>query len=146
MVVSFYLKGLYKSSAQYLANRCSSLLRIGSNPEISNDAGIYLHILWRENDHDMFWLYVGQASDFSDRMKNHNDPLRRYRNPSLHYHIWDSIQDINSVFVTLGTYTKAQCVEDQLILNLGEMWMCLIFQTLRPLHLEQFLPQDVRLL
>lgn len=92
----------------------------------------------------MFWLYIGQASDFSDRMKNHNDPLRRYRNPSLHYHIWDSIDDIKSVFVTLATYKKPQCVEDQLILNLGEMWMCLIFQTLRPLHLEQFLPEDVQ--
>jgi hypothetical protein len=92
----------------------------------------------------MWWLYIGQASNFSDRIKNHNDPLRRYKNPSLHYHVWDSANDIKSRFVTLAKYTKPQCVEDQLILNLGEMWMCLVFQTLRTFHLDQFLPEDVQ--
>ncbi|KAF9247790.1 hypothetical protein DTO006G1_6085 [Penicillium roqueforti] len=39
-----------------------SLLEIGQDTETKKEAGVYLHILWREDETTKrFWLYVGQA-------------------------------------------------------------------------------------
>ncbi|KAL4887947.1 hypothetical protein BDV59DRAFT_196889 [Aspergillus ambiguus] len=117
-----------------------SLKEIGQDPTISKDAGVYLHILWRRDHPDHFWLYVGQAAILCIRIETHNDPYRRRRNPCLHYHIWDMFEDMESVFVTLATHEKPLSPETQLVLNIQEMWMCLLFQTLTPSHLDEFLP------
>lgn len=47
---------------------------------------------------------------------------------------------MKSAFVTLATITAPLCPQTQLVLNLTEMWMCLIFQTLTSLHLSHWLP------
>jgi hypothetical protein len=88
-----------------------------------------------------FWLYVGQALELCVRINIHNNPYRRKRQSSLHYTIWDSKEEMESVFVTLATHETVTGDEGQLLLNLQEMWMSLIFQTLRGVHLEEFLPE-----
>ncbi|KNG86359.1 hypothetical protein ANOM_007288 [Aspergillus nomiae NRRL 13137] len=120
-----------------------SLIAIGQNPESLSDCGVYLHILWRKSNPQNFWLYVGQAAELRERIRTHNDIYRRKRNPSLHYHVWDSAEDIESVFVTLGFSEKPTSVKTQLLLNLLEMWMALVFQTLTSVHLDQYLPESV---
>ncbi|KAL2865707.1 uncharacterized protein BJX67DRAFT_173130 [Aspergillus lucknowensis] len=120
------------------------LRAIGKTPEDSKRSGVYLHILWRPGKEERFWLYVGQATNVSDRLRTHNDPYRRRRNPSLHYHVWDSATDMESVFVTLAESDAPVCLRSQLLLNMQEMWMSLIFQTLTPLQLDKFLPESVK--
>ncbi|QMW45747.1 hypothetical protein G4B11_009202 [Aspergillus flavus] len=70
------------------------------------------------------------GAELRERIRTHNDIYRRKRNPSLHYHVWDSAGDMESIFVTLGTSEKPTSVKTQLLLNLLEMWMALVFQTL----------------
>ncbi|KAJ5825921.1 hypothetical protein N7474_003059 [Penicillium riverlandense] len=123
-----------------------SLIKIGQEPETSADGGIYLHILWKESERTTFWLYIGQASKFCDRIQKHNDPRFRHRNPSLHYKVWDSAKEMKSKFVILATLTPPECPQTQLIFNLGEMWLCLVFQTLPELQMGQWLPEDVKTL
>ncbi|KAE8313701.1 hypothetical protein BDV41DRAFT_564118 [Aspergillus transmontanensis] len=120
-----------------------SLIAIGQNPENLSICGVYLHILWRRSNPQNFWLYVGQGAELRERIRTHNDIYRRKRNPSLHYHVWDSAEDMESIFVTLGTSEKPTSVKTQLLLNLLEMWMALVFQTLTSLHLDEYLPDSV---
>jgi hypothetical protein len=47
------------------------------------------------------------------------------------------------VFVTLATHDTVTTEKGQLLLNMQEMWMSLIFQTLRGVHLDEFLPADI---
>ncbi|KAE8335971.1 hypothetical protein BDV24DRAFT_155573 [Aspergillus arachidicola] len=121
----------------------NSLIAIGQNPENLSICGVYLHILWRRSNSRNFWLYVGQGAELRERIRTHNDIYRRKRNPSLHYHVWDSAEDMESIFVTLGTSEKPTSVKTQLLLNLLEMWMALVFQTLTSLHLDEYLPDSV---
>ncbi|KAF9883837.1 hypothetical protein FE257_002728 [Aspergillus nanangensis] len=79
----------------------------------------------------------------SQGIKKHNDPYFRSRNPCLHYHIWDTVEDTESVFVTLGVHENPSSLASQLSLNMLEMWMCLVFQTLTPLHLYEYLPNHI---
>ncbi|KAL2814663.1 hypothetical protein BJX63DRAFT_392151 [Aspergillus granulosus] len=69
--------------------------------------------------------------------------IRRRRHPSLHYHVWDSATDMESVFVTLAENDAPSCPTAQLFLNMQEMWMSLIFQTLTSLRLDEYLPESV---
>lgn len=116
---------------------------IGQDPAKSDGAGTYLHVLWNTADPSNFWLYVGQAGKLSERMGNHNNQVRRRLFPSLHYHVMDSIPEaqLGSVFVTLSTNGFPEDIAGQLILNLQEMWMCLVFQTLTSRRLEEYLPE-----
>lgn len=120
-----------------------SLLQIGEDPEAKNEAGIYLHILWRDDEAgtNKFWLYVGQACVLSERIRTHNDPTHRRRNMGLHYAVWGSDPGMKSRFVTVATFAITPSPQTQLILNLAEMWMCLIFQTLTAHHLSFWLPK-----
>ncbi|KAB8213450.1 hypothetical protein BDV33DRAFT_196915 [Aspergillus novoparasiticus] len=120
-----------------------SLIAIDHNPENLSICGVYLHILWRRSNPQYFWLYIGQGAELRERIRTHNDIYRRKRNPSLHYHVWDSAEDMESIFVTLGTSEKPTSVKTQLLLNLLEMWMALVFQTLTSLHLDEYLPDSV---
>ncbi|KAL3465757.1 hypothetical protein BJX64DRAFT_41944 [Aspergillus heterothallicus] len=120
-----------------------SLGSIGRCPENSQRSGVYLHIIWRRYRLGRFWLYVGQAAILRDRLRTHNNPYHRRRNPCLHYHVWDSAADMESVFVTLAENDAPSCPTTQLFLNLQEMWMSLIFQTLTSLRLNEYLPEGV---
>jgi hypothetical protein len=97
------------------------MIEIGGNLEDSKDSGVYLHILWRRNVPDCFWLYVGQAMELCVRIVIHNNPYRPKRQPSLHYTIWNSDAETESVFVTLAVHDAVTTIEDQLLLNLQEM-------------------------
>lgn len=48
---------------------------------------------------------------------------------------------MESVFVTLAIHDAPTCLRGQLFLNLQEMWMALVFQTLTSLSLDEFLPK-----
>lgn len=121
----------------------SSLLEIGQDPETTTEAGVYLHILWREDDTtSRFWLYVGQACVLCLRIQKHKDPKHRRKNMGLHYSVWGSAMDMKSAFVTLAILDAPSSTQTQLVFNLAEMWMCLVFQTLTSLHLGSWLPKD----
>ncbi|KAJ5954177.1 hypothetical protein N7501_008456 [Penicillium viridicatum] len=121
----------------------TSLLEIGQDPETKKEAGIYLHTLWREDETTKrFWLYVGQACVLCLRIEKHKDPRHRSKNMGLHYSVWGSAVDIKSAFVTLAILDPPSSTQTQLVLNLAEMWMCLVFQTLTSLHLGSWLPKN----
>lgn len=120
-----------------------SLLEIGQDSETKKEAGIYLHILWREDETTKrFWLYVGQACVLCLRIEKHKDPRHRSKNMGLHYSVWGSAVDMKSAFVTLAILDPPSSTQTQLVLNLAEMWMCLVFQTLTSLHLGSWLSKN----
>lgn len=61
----------------------------------------------------------------------------------LHYAVWGSASDMKSAFVTLANFANPSSAQMQLVLNLAEMWMCLVFQILTSLHLASWLPEQV---
>ncbi|OQE46573.1 hypothetical protein PENCOP_c001G02346 [Penicillium coprophilum] len=130
-----------------MSERYSSVLKdfleIGQDPETKKEAGVYLHILWKEDEAtERFWLYVGQACVLCLRIQKHKDPKRRWKNMGSHYAVWGSAVDMNSAFVTLAILHAPSSTQTQLILNLAEMWMCLVFQTLTSIHLDAWLPKN----
>ncbi|KAJ5740370.1 hypothetical protein N7493_000242 [Penicillium malachiteum] len=58
----------------------------------------------------------------------------------LHYTVWQSNPVMKSAFVTLAVLDKPTCARTQLMLNLAEIWGYLIFQTLKFIHLDSWLP------
>ncbi|PLB49413.1 hypothetical protein P170DRAFT_495390 [Aspergillus steynii IBT 23096] len=122
----------------------ASLRGLGGMPETSSNSGVYMHILWRQNDPERVWLYVGQASKLLERIACHNDPWYRRTRPSLHYHVWGAYEDIRSTFVTLISRDSITCEADRCLLNIQEMWMACLFQTLTPKHLDEYLPPTAR--
>ncbi|KAJ5834165.1 hypothetical protein N7447_000191 [Penicillium robsamsonii] len=123
----------------------SSLLEIGQDPETKEEAGVYLHILWREDEiTKRFWLYVGQACVLCLRIQKHKDPKHRWKNMGLHYAVWASAVDIKSAFVTLATLDAPSSTQTQLVLNLAEMWILLVAEKYNPVwsgnHLNVALP------
>lgn len=98
-----------------------------------------------------FWLYVGQSMSMRVRILKHCDQKHRVRNPSLHYSVWDSQDVVGDIWVTLSRFpdfklpkTSISChqLEDRaLLLNLEEMFMSCVLQTLRRHHLECYLPK-----
>lgn len=81
----------------------------GGKPETLQDVGIYLFILWKGPR--IFWLYIGQAVNLSARIADHNNIGYRKRHPSLHYHIRNSLEDINPLFVKLASLNGDRCQE-----------------------------------
>ncbi|OQE89858.1 hypothetical protein PENNAL_c0013G10378 [Penicillium nalgiovense] len=51
----------------------------------------------------------------------------RRKNMGLHYAVWGSAVDMKSAFVTLAILDAPSTPQTQLVLNLAEMWMCLVF-------------------
>ncbi|KAJ5409602.1 uncharacterized protein N7487_003961 [Penicillium crustosum] len=93
-----------------------------ADPETKKEAGIYLHILWREDETTKrFWLYVGQACVLCLRIEKHKDPRHRSKNMGLHYSVWGSAVDMKSAFVTLAILDPPSSTQTQLVLNLAEM-------------------------
>lgn len=67
------------------------------------------------------------------------------RHKTLHYIVWNSRDDINSVFVKLAIIKGFKDREHDILFNLAEMWMACAFQTLQATTLERFLPTTSRL-
>lgn len=93
----------------------------------------------KRSDPSRFWLYVGQAYKLSERISGHNNPIHRRAQPSLHYHVWDSVENMVSKFFSLAVHINTVSKDNQLILNFQEMWMACI---LTAKHLADYLPKD----
>ncbi|KGO74370.1 hypothetical protein PITC_008940 [Penicillium italicum] len=124
----------------------NELIKIGGDPESDPDPGVYLHILLIPG---LMYLYTGQADNLSERTRYHNDPAFRRRHPSLHYKIWEWLEEtrgLTSTFVKIaGFKRKCRGESDQLLLNLQEMFTACVFQTLRSSDLEFYLPDEVEI-
>src|SRR5437016_384926 len=77
-----------------------------------------MHILWNRSNMEQFWLYVGQAVKLHQRIANHKDQKYRNHHPSLHYSVWDTAEDMESVFVTLAVLKNNNVEEQKYLLNL----------------------------
>jgi hypothetical protein len=93
-------------------------------------------------------IYVGQAGSIRSRVGQHLNFRYRRDNPSLHYHamqnsIYNSIGLVAQVpSPNMGNHTLPGMDCPDLLLNVLEMWMCLVFRTLPPQTLEVWLPTD----
>lgn len=92
-----------------------------------------------------FYLYVGQAQVLKRRILNHQNPDYRRHNPSLHYHVLDSSPTMQGSFAVITCGQFGSTVR-QSYLNIIEMFMCLLFQTLPEKTLRKFLPDRVEIL
>ncbi|KAG0155702.1 hypothetical protein PDIDSM_2875 [Penicillium digitatum] len=124
----------------------SELIKIGGDPESDSDTGVYLHILLVPG---LMYLYTGQAEDLSERIGYHKNSAFRRRHPSLHYKIWEWLEEtggLTSIFVKVAGFKNGLRDEsDQLLLNLQEMFTACVFQTLRSSDLEFYLPDEVEI-
>jgi hypothetical protein len=83
------------------------------------------------------------------RIAQHLNFRHRRDNPSLHYHaiqlsIYNSIGFLALLpSPNMGNRTLPGMDDPALLLNLLEMWMCLIFRTLPPQMLTEWMPADV---
>lgn len=115
-----------------------SLVEIGGD---TPTAGIYLHIIWLKADPSQFFLYVGQSVEMQTRLDNHRSPIHRAKHPSLHYYIWDrEIMDKNYAVDERFVFLLATGKVDPLLLNILEMWCCLMLQTLTRNAIAKYLP------
>ncbi|KAH8727576.1 hypothetical protein GQ44DRAFT_90141 [Phaeosphaeriaceae sp. PMI808] len=93
-------------------------------------------------------IYVGQANSIRVRTAQHLNFRYRRDNPSLHYHAMQ--QSIYNAFGVLALVPPTNASNKNLpgmdcpnlLLNILEMWMTLVFRTLPPQTLEEWLPDD----
>lgn len=98
-----------------------------------------------EENLDIFWLYVGQSICLQQRIRYHHHERRHQSiHFGLHYHIWNTLSEKSSLFVILSTGKESDHPNRQLLLNIAEMWMCCIFQTLNSVHLDKYLPENIQ--
>jgi hypothetical protein len=97
-----------------------------------------------------FSLYVGQSLNLLERIGRHCNKDYRKKHPSLHYSLWDAGNITGDIFVILSTldvlsHTEFQSLspaDKALLLNLQEMFMSCVLQTLRSTDLQFFLPDE----
>ena len=82
------------------------------------------------------------------RIKDHNDLNYRKRHPCLHYRVWDSLgSTCESIFVKLADLSSAPLYDAgekrHLIINMNEMFMACVLQTLRKGDLDIYLPENL---
>jgi hypothetical protein len=93
-------------------------------------------------------IYIGQAGSIRSRVAQHLNFRYRRDNPSLHYHamqnsIYNSIGLIAQVpSPNMGNQTLPGMDCPDLLLNMLEMWMCLVFRSLPLQTLDIWLPED----
>jgi len=93
-------------------------------------------------------IYIGQAAQVRARIAQHLNFRYRRDNPSLHYHAMQ--QSIyNSIGLAaqlpspnMGNHALPGMDSPDLLLNVLEMWMCLVFRTLPEQILNEWLPDD----
>ena len=94
--------------------------------------------------------YIGQSRNLRSRIRQHTDFRHRRDNPSLHYHaLQRSKSNAFGILCVLpspsmGNHALPGMEEPDLLLNVLEMWMCLVFRTLPRQTLEEWLPPGVR--
>lgn len=105
-----------------------------------------MNIISDPNSNGSFWLYVGQSKSMKQRISDHRNIRFRIRHKCLHYAIGNSKADLRSTFVTLGRFGAYQHDDScKYLLNLHEMWMACLFQTLTSRDLEKYLPGVVKI-
>ncbi|KAF2014969.1 hypothetical protein BU24DRAFT_463698 [Aaosphaeria arxii CBS 175.79] len=133
----FEAKELYDISRLYP-------LRICEEASAPSRAGIYLHAIVSPTE---VRFYIGQTSSLSNRIKNHNTPSR-WNSETLHYQVLQDARDNNwlDFFVVLADFdmpNDQSSNEDRLTINMLEMWMSTVFQSLPPKLLDDWLPKTV---
>lgn len=118
----------------------SRLMSIGGDRKIPGLA-VYLHIIWKRDDFEHFFLYAGQSTELAHRLAQHDSPQYRSKYPSLHYYVM-GLEDMVSDYVILAENILASEYQSR-ILNILEMFAGLIFQTLDPKDLQKYLPEEV---
>ncbi|KAF2790538.1 hypothetical protein K505DRAFT_340349 [Melanomma pulvis-pyrius CBS 109.77] len=93
-------------------------------------------------------VYIGQSTHIRSRITQHWNFRHRRDNPSLHYHAYqNSIFNTFGILATLPPATPGNqnhllpgmdCPD--LLLNILEMWFCLMFRALPSQTLEEWLP------
>ncbi|KAK7193920.1 hypothetical protein DPSP01_012740 [Paraphaeosphaeria sporulosa] len=94
-------------------------------------------------------LYIGQSTNLRLRISQHSKFRYRRDNPSLHYHALHKSDD--NAYGTLVVLPSKEMggmrlpgMDDEgLLLDVMEMWMCLVFRCLQKETLETWLPGDV---
>lgn len=111
-----------------------------NSPTTFHGRSIYLHTIYDLDGRVR--LYVGQAYNAAFRISQHLDFRYRREHRSLHYHAME--QSSSDSFVILAALTASSTQpgmqRPDLVLNILEMWCCLLFQTLQPAQLEEWLP------
>ncbi|KAF1364963.1 hypothetical protein EJ07DRAFT_58130, partial [Lizonia empirigonia] len=94
-------------------------------------------------------IYIGQASSLRPRIAQHLNFRYRRDNPSLHYHaLQSSIYNAIGVLAVLpgqgmGNHTLPGMDEPALLMNVLEMWMCLVFRSLPVPILDEWIPDGI---
>jgi hypothetical protein len=101
-----------------------------------------MHVIWDRQDHKRYYLYIGQSLNVHEQITRHKDPWHQQRHPCLHYYVLNS-GGMESQFVLLAEL-NAKNPTPGLLLNILEMWCCLIFQTLTKGSLARYLPEDIK--
>jgi len=121
----------------------NSLLGLGG--DLSDDGpGVYMHIITDKKDPTHYYLYVGQANNLQRRISDHCRDSYQQNHMSLHYHVLRSMGG-QGTFVILTKYSPGDDDVNVFLLNIMEMWCCMIFQTLPEKTLDQYLPADVKI-
>jgi hypothetical protein len=93
-------------------------------------------------------IYVGQAGSIRSRVAQHLNFRYRRDNPSLHYHamqhsIYNAIGLVAQIpSSNIGNQSLPGMDTPDLLMNVLEMWMCLVFRTLPTQTLDLWLPSD----
>ncbi|KAI8936235.1 hypothetical protein NX059_006659 [Plenodomus lindquistii] len=90
-------------------------------------------------------IYVGQTASLRQRVGQHLNFRYRRDNPSLHYHalqgsVYNAFGVVAQVPVGGAARGLGEMEDVGLLLNLAEMWVCLVFRTLPDEMLEEWLP------
>lgn len=87
-------------------------------------------------------IYVGQSGSLRARLKQHWNFRHRRDNPSLHYHaMQNSIYDVFAVLATLPVLLEIPGMDrPDLFLNVLETWCCLLFRSLPPQVIAEYIP------
>lgn len=95
-------------------------------------------------------IYIGQSFNLRLRIAQHWNFRYRRDNPSLHYHaVQKSIYNVFGILCALpspnmGNHTLPGMDCPDLLLNVLEMWMCLLLRSLPTQTLEEWLPEGVK--
>jgi hypothetical protein len=93
-------------------------------------------------------IYVGQAGSIRSRVAQHLNFRYRRDNPSLHYYamqhsIYNAIGLIAQLpSPNMGNHSLPGMDCPDLLMNVMEMWMCLVFRTLPLQSLDTWLPDE----
>ncbi|KAL3478081.1 hypothetical protein BJX99DRAFT_245767 [Aspergillus californicus] len=128
----------------------TNIQELGQDASTMTNPGIYLHVLWvKESPVRQFWLYVGQSINIKARINDHYKRRRHGKHFGLHYHVWNQPEGKPSKFVALWTprlseFDSLPQEYCQLLLNIVEIWVCCVLQTLPPHYLESYLPSSIK--